>query len=219
MVCYCEKRRIIYIHLPKCAGLTIETILLQKYDFKHFTFKDTKDPYKFLRDPRGKIGIYKYILKYSNEAKIYDLNSFQKFTFIRNPYTKAESSIRYLHKNTHMGNSRLRHEDRNYFPMNIKEFYYLSLNKSYFYMHFCLSQTKCLEDLDGNVDFIIGRFENLMDDLKRILFDLFKLEVFEIENVHVNKSDKDLLKLNTEEIKKITIKICNDDFINFGYEI
>lgn len=219
MVCYCEKRKILYIHLPKCAGLTIESILLKKYEFKHFTFGDSQDPYKFLRDPRAKIGVYKYILKYSNEAKIYDFSTFQKFTFIRNPYTKAESGIRYLHKNNHYNNSKREMGNRDYFPLNIKEFYLMSLNKHYYYMHFCISQTKCLEDLDGNVDFIVGRFENLMEDLRKILFENFGFEPFEIENVHVNKSDKSLLKLDIEEIKKMAIKIYASDFINFGYEI
>lgn len=223
MVCYCPERKILYVHLPKCAGLTIEAILIKRYGFKHFTFPDTDDPYPFLREPRGKLGIYKYILKYSNEAKIYDLNSFRKFTIVRNPYKRGVSAIRYLHKNSV---KRALYEEegkpavkKGHFPMDIDNFYYSALNNDYHYMHFCLSQKKSLEDLDGNIDFIIGRFENLMPELRRILFTEFVFEEFNIESLHVNQSDQSLLQLNTDKVRDLIRQIHYDDFEFFGYPI
>lgn len=221
MVCYCPERKILYIHLPKCAGLTIESILIKQYNFKHFTFPDSKDQYKFLRDPRGKIGIFKYILKYSNESKIYDLTSFRKFTIVRNPYKKAESAIRYLHK-TNIKHSIDRENKtirKSLFPMGIDFFYRFSLINDYYYMHFCLSQSKCLEDLNGNIDFTIGKFENLMPELRRILFDEYGFEPFDIERIHVNKSVKELLTFDVDNVNSLIATIHLDDFKNFGYDL
>ena len=225
MVCYCPERRILYIHLPKCAGITIESVLIKKYGFKHFSFPDSNDQYKFLRDPRGKMGIFKYILKYSNEAKIYDLTSFRKFTIVRNPYKKAESAIRYLHKSyvkrsiKQIGEMMEMKNRKSLFPLGIDFFYRFALIDDYYYMHFCLSQSKSLEDLNGNIDFTIGKFENLMPELRRILFDQYGLEPFEIENVHANKSIKELLNFDVNNVNKIVKSIHIDDFNNFGYDI
>lgn len=247
MVCYCPEKRILYIHLPKCAGLTIESILIKKYGFKHFTFPDSDDQYKFLRDPRGKIGIFKYILLYSNESKIYDLTSFRKFTIVRNPFNKAESAIRYLHKNNARHNAEIEKMKKmieiptgienpvikeiinrkmnnvigntsSKFPMGIDFFERYCLCNDYYYMHFTLSQTRCLEDLNGNIDFTIGKFEELMPELRRILFGLYELEEFQIEKIHVNRTSKEYLDIDNNKVKICVRELHMQDFINFGYD-
>jgi hypothetical protein len=213
MVCYCPERKILYIHIPKCAGLTIEGILLNKYGFKHFTFPNTNDPYPFLRCPKGKLGIFRYILKYSNESKIYNLKSFKKFTFVRNPYTKGESAIRYLHE------CAITEPVKQHFPLGIDRFYLTCLNREYYYNHYCLSQITCIEDDEGNNDFRIGRFENLMDDLKNILFNEYELEPFNIDGLHANKSNKAILELKLENVYRNIAKIQKRDFELLGYDI
>lgn len=249
MVCYCPERRILYIHLPKCAGLTIESVLIKKYGFKHFTFPDSDDQYRFLRDPRGKIGIFKYILLYSNEARIYDLTSFRKFSIVRNPYNKAESAIRYLHKNNARHNAELEklksvtngsnpmiqqnpmfkemmkrkmtgivNNTTFKFPMGIDFFERYCHVNDYYYMHFSLSQSKCLEDLNGIIDFEIGKFEDLMPELRRILFGIYELEEFPIEKVHINKTSRELLNMDINKVREVIKDIHNDDFVNFGYD-
>lgn len=224
MVCYCPERKILYIHIPKCAGLTVESILLKQYGFKHFTFPGTEDQYSFLRDPRGKLGIYRYILKYSNEAKTIDFNEYRKFAVVRNPYSRGESGIRYLHKSS--VKQSMAHDINGkpyikpgHFPMGIDRFYKTCLLRDYYYMHFCLSQTRSLEDLEGNIDFTICRFENLMPDLRRVLFDEYGLEPFDIEKVHVNKSVKERLTMNIEQVRKKTREIHEEDFKILGYDI
>lgn len=226
MVCYCPERRILFIHLPKCAGLTVESILIQNYGFKHFTFKSglRGDPYPFLREPRGKIGFFKYILKYSEEAKTIDFSTYRKFAVVRNPYTRAESGIRYLHKCSVKNSA---YKDQNgklclkpgHFPMSIDKFYRTCLIRDYYYVHFCLSQVDSLKDLDGNIDFTIVRFENLIDDLKSLLFDEYGMDVTDIEKVHANKSEIRNLTLDRSHVMKLVSKIHKEDFNILGYDI
>lgn len=216
---YSEEHKIVYVHIPKCAGLTVEAILSKKYNFKYFTFPDTEDHYKFLRDPRGKIGFYKYILLYSQEAqKFNNFEGWQKFTFVRDPYSRGISAVRYLHETFLKHTHTLKIESAK-FPMNIEAFYLTCLINDYYYMHFILSQKASLEDLQGRVDFIIGRFENLMPDLRRILFDTFKLEEFDIEKVHANNSNKKLLVFNDDKIKEKIRQIHQEDFETFNYAL
>lgn len=224
MVCYCPERKILYIHIPKTGGLTVESILMGKYGFKHFTFPGTTDPYPFLREPRGKLGIYRYILLYSNEAKTIDFSKYKKFTVVRNPYTRGESGIRYLHKSS--AKTSLSRDvngevvvKKGHFPMGIERFYRTCLVRDYYYMHFCLTQVKSLEDLDGNIDFTICRFENLMPDLRRVLFDEYELQPFDIENVHVNKSVKERLELNIQQVRKKISEVSREDFKVLGYDM
>lgn len=179
MVCYCARRRVIYIHIPKTGGLTVEKILCELYGFKKFTFK--KGNYDFLHDPLGKHGILKYILNYSEERNVYDLNSFFKFSFIRNPRDRCISAIKYLYQTSLNKNLP--------FPRDHSEFIKWSRSKNYYYMHFCLSQEDCLKNLSDHIDIdYIGRFENLMEDLKYVLVDILKMKYRSFDSVHENKS-------------------------------
>lgn len=210
MCCYNLEHRVIFIHLPKTGGLSVECVLIKQFGFQRFTFDFTNDPYPFLRDSRGKEGILRYLLKYSNERKLYDLSTFRKIGVVRNPYERCESAVRYLHKSS-IGKFK--------FPMNMKDFYYTSLDRHYYYMHFCLNQKRSLEDLDGNIDMeCVCRFKNLFEDLGVILFDICGFERQEIKQIHINKSDKNILQLNPQEMRLLITKIHYDDFDTFEFE-
>lgn len=210
MVCYCPFRKILYIHNPKVAGLTIEKILMEKYSFKHFTFEGGKD-FPFLIDPRGKLGIFRYVLLYSNESKIYDLKSFFKFSFVRNPYNRAISCIKFL-------DIASKRKGMN-FPKRLEEFMMTARSNNYYYIHFSTTQYRHL--LDENDQFLfnyIGKFESLHEDLEHVLFNILKLPRKNIKNIHENKSDKSKLNLDIIAISRIVDIINNEDFDFFGYD-
>lgn len=176
MVCFCPLRKIIYIHIPKTGGLTIENILVNEYGFVYFTFN--KGRYEFLRQNDSGIGIFQYILENSYESKIYDLESFYKFTFIRNPVDRAMSAIRYLKK-----------VDIFNFPKTFELFLKRCNTDPYYNIHFLISQKQQIMNSEGIVSFdFIGRFEFLMDDLKKVLIDICKLEIKDFKNVHENST-------------------------------
>lgn len=211
MVCYCPIRKIIYIHVPKTGGLSVEKILVDMYGFKHFTF-ESRDKYEFIKNPRGKLGIFRYILKYSRESKIYDLKSFFKFALIRDPYSRGISAFRFLYGNCRRLNI--------LFPNNLEDFYERCKVDDYFYLHFLLTQHDVLADENGEVNFdYIGRFENFQEDLEEVLFDILKFPRKNISSVHVNKSNPDSIDFNQNEMKSLIELVCKTDFEFFGYEL
>lgn len=203
MVCYCSRRRILFIHIPKTGGLTVEKILCDFYGFKKFTFRNGS--YDFLNDPAGKRGIFKYILSHSEEAKKYDLKNFYKFAFVRNPLTRAVSAINYLSDRSHKNDGR--------FPRDYQTFVRRSRADVYFYMHFNLNQVDCLKDDNNEINFqFIGRFENLMNDLNKVLIDILGLRKFDFDSIHVNKSSHKML-FSEENLREDILRIHEKDFI------
>jgi hypothetical protein len=202
MCCYNLERKIIFIHIPKTGGMSIERILIENYGFKNFRFLG--GPYEFLNKNEGTLGFFKYILNHSKESKELDLLSFTKFTFVRNPHTRAISGVRYL--NQKISN----------FPDNVFSFYQRSLTDNFFNVHFNMSQSNCIKDLNDEIKIdYIGKYENFSEDLEHILFDIFKFERKDISKYHIHKSDKKIFDLDEDLIKEIADSIHKEDFERF----
>jgi hypothetical protein len=209
MVCYCPIRRILYIHIPKTGGLTIEKILIKEYGFRHFTFPN--GPYEFLESEEGKNGILRYVLTHSEESRTYDILSFTKFTFVRNPRTRSMSAIRYL--------ARVASERTEEFYDNFYDFYLDCQRRPPLYIHFIMSQSKSLEDLNGRINFDhIGRFEEFRKELERILFMELNLPVRDLSVYYENRSDPTLVEFDEELVSRISRELHSEDFDRFGYE-
>ena len=96
MVLISDKKKYIFIHIPKTGGMTIkETIKSQDKDIKNM--EKIKLKYN--------INNYFYISReyhYTyNELKNYlqnDFNNYFKFAFVRNPYDRLYSAIEYIKK-------------------------------------------------------------------------------------------------------------------------
>jgi hypothetical protein len=210
MVCYCGVRKILYLHVPKTGGLTIEKILIKEYGFKHFTFPNGQ--YEFLEQNECKNGIFRYILEYSEESKIYDLTTFTKFTFVRDPRTRAMSAVHFL--------GRLASEQCRPFYDNLYDFYLACQRKPAMYIHFIMTQSKCLEDKDGRIDFDhIGRFENFLPDLEKILFTELGLPRVDLTVYHENATDPSLVEFDGELVSRISQEIHLEDYERFGYSL
>lgn len=206
MVCFSLEKKIIYIHVPKTGGMSIERILINMYGFKNFTFDDGS--YEFLHKKEGQNGFFKYILNYSKESKEHDLMSWVKFTFVRNPYSRACSGVRYLYEN-----------NNDILPSNLLDFYKVCEMKPFFYIHFIMTQCCVLRDLNNEIKMdYIGRFENFREDLEYILFECLKLERKDLSKYHIHRSDPRITQFDSNLVEEISNEIHKEDFNFFGYK-
>ena len=222
----------IYIHIPKNGGLYISEILEKFYNFNtyYFTAENHIDyldldyqnlnknnqihNYKGFLNIRKK-GILRYYKNSKKFNKLADMNddkwnSYFKFTFTRNPFTKCISAYNYLKK-----------YNKNILTLNEVLQNTLSLS-NYEYFHLIIPQYEQLINNENNIDFnFIGHFDNLNEDL---IIALSKIGILNIKhryylenNIVINSNSvQDNLEINEETIKLIN-EIFKDDFDKFKY--
>lgn len=209
MACYSEKLKVLYIHIPKTGGTTIENILIDLYDFKRVTFE--YGSYDFVRDIRSRMGFYRYMMLYSNEAKIIDFSSYYKFTFVRHPHSRLMSAIKFICK--------IKSDFGDTVPDNLLELYEEAEKNPFMYNHMIITQRQCIEDFDNCISMdYIGRYENFIDDLKHVLHDILKLPKRNIQMYHLNKSNSDI-ELDQNDVALLSNEIHQEDFSTFDYSL
>ena len=167
----------IYLHIPKNGGLYIEHILNKYYGFKSYYL--THEDHKSFGDDETvinngflhlkKYGIYKYFETSKKFSEMMNMdeekwNSYYKFTFVRNPYTKFVSAFNYLHAGLQLKDENLKSNS----CINT----ILDKNNlgAYIFTHLCITQKEHMKDKNENINFnFIGRFEQLDEDLITIL--------------------------------------------------
>lgn len=191
----------IFIHIPKCAGTTIEKLLNMStkecfYEKKinspqHFSWQELKEKISF------------------------DYSNYFKFSIIRNPYDRIISEYKWRNKN--IGALKFNYDryftDINTYIENIEYFMYDFNMDRHLY-----SQSFFLKDKDDKIskDIEIFDFKNLeplwqkIEDITKIPRSLFP---------KANNTDSFFLTKNhisEENIKKIQ-KIYQEDFDNFKF--
>lgn len=158
------KKKIIFVHIPRCGGTTIEKNLWKNEFNSDFNF-DKSDKKHLLQ---GFVDQYrnKYQLDglqhltFHNIKKIYpeESKNFFKFSFIRNPYSRIASA--------YAGVMTFRKDLRNFLVIykdtSFKKF--LQLIKKNMHTHW-LPMNDFFDDKDLN---FIGRFENYDGDLEKL---------------------------------------------------
>jgi hypothetical protein len=136
-------------------------------------------------------------------------NSYTKFCFIRNPYDRAYSG--WKHMNIVLNKTSIFYD-------------YISQNKynvsDIEYAHVFMNQKTHIQDENGNCGInIIGKFETLEDDFKKILKHLGYTRFLHREKkVNVsNIEESDVLKLDIKTIRRLN-EICNEDLDTFHYK-
>jgi hypothetical protein len=230
-----HEKKAIYIHIPKTAGTYIGHTLINYYgfksylklllkrrpdheqvcrthDFKPVLTRHNHNNYTFYNKVMGVL-TYCKTSDYINKITGMDLEkwkTYTKFCFIRNPYDRARSGANYMIKNFKYDLSFPEYLNKDPFDVSDIE-----------YGHVFMSQKRQIEDVDGTcgVD-IIGRFENLEDDLRRILNIIgFNKIVHTPKQLNAAKEEKtDEIKLTKETIQRINY-LFGDDFETFHYKI
>jgi len=229
-----HEKKAIYIHIPKTAGTYIGKMLMKYYGFTSYLkllLKRRPDhdivcqTYRFKNVPTktGKSNnthynklmgllVYCKTSDYINKICNMDANKWQtytKFCFIRNPYDRVQSGVKYLTKTV---KNELSVDDYiRLDPLDVSDIEY---------GHVFMTQKTQIQDIDGKcgVD-VIGRFENLEEDFRRILNLIGFTKI-----VHVPQKFNITSEGVTTELKfkESTLKLINqlfaEDFDAFHYK-
>jgi len=195
--------RTIFVHIPKVAGQSIETMFLNDLNL------DWSERSKLLlRKKRflekgplrlAHLKAHEYVdFNYIAEE---EFNDFFKFSFVRNPYSRAYSYYKYL------GYSKVCTFE--YFVSNILS---KKIKQDEF---FFVSQTNYLYDKKGKllVDFV-GKFENIKEDIKYVIN---KSNIKSKTLPHVNRS-KNEIKRGISKLIKTPSMLLNISFNNPIYK-
>jgi len=186
---------VVYIHIPKTAGISVSKSLFNI----------------------DSVGHYKYVdyLKYMDKEF---LQSAYKFTFVRNPYDRALSAYNYLinggrgHKLDLLYQSKLI-KYRSFSDFVLRCF----TNKKYLdYLHFEPQIDFLLAS--GKIDFdYIGKIENFNFDFDCIKRKLNRQDAIALKTNYSRKEAYDN-ELISDEVKQIIYKAYISDFTTLGYE-
>jgi len=210
-----HEHKIIFIHIPKCAGSSIEVYFKQK------PFDWTKPNYKNLTGwcPKRKIHLQHATAKQLLDLDLINLktwNSYYKFSIVRNPWSKSLSDYLWMNRN-YMFKSTF--NDYLNSSGRFKDILNDSSIKQYRGDH--LMSQKDFISLNGKivVDKII-RFENIKDEFKELSN---KLNLPSELLPHDKKGKKRFSHYShfysDNEIELIREKYSNDiDFFNYQFK-
>jgi len=192
---YHDKYKCIFVHIPKTAGKSILTVLLEQDSCGHIPVLDYRifDRYKF--------------------------ETYFKFAFVRNPWDRFLSAYTYLKKGgissydkiwskTYLSN----YEDFESFVLDLQD---ITIAKKIIKgVHF-RPQYDFVCDYKFNIKVnFIGKMENIDDDFEYVANKLGKI----VKIPHLNKSvHKDYRDLYSHKMKQIVYNLYEKDIKIFGY--
>jgi len=208
-----DRRKVIFIHIPKCGGVSIERSI-----HKALGGNDYITYQNLIRIPRNTddkrsdgLNLHSTMGDYRRHygSRISD---FYIFSFVRNPWRRMVSHYEYLIK---MTNKRISENNQISFPQFVQ-----------------IAQTKLLQySIHGYDEFIqdrygtpinfVGKLENIEDDLRKVGNDV-KLEIKEI--LHMNQTDLTLKEHENWKdyynpgLKDRVYNIFKDDIEKYEYE-
>jgi hypothetical protein len=149
----------IFVHIPKCAGTSIESALIPIMS-NHKSFKDFSEEERSQFWLPGNKGLQHRKLRRYEQT--FMLDEYFIFGFVRNPWDRAISQIRYLRSVT--GKSFFHGDD---FKEHVR--IYCNTKKNVWGHDLGACQLDYFKDLSGEVrvDFV-GRFESLSNDFRMV---------------------------------------------------
>ena len=221
-----HEKKAIFIHIPKTAGIYVRETLSKNYGFELFCLK-RPDHIKFcgtnlklnknqqLSFCNKTVSVLDYYKTSKDLSDLMDMdeekwNTYYKFCFIRNPYDRIVSAWNYTCQTE---------------KLNISFSKYLKLKDivtetEYFHVFFPQSKQVFNDKNEIAFDFI-GKYENLEDDLKKILITIG----FKEDEITHNKNPKNKrphksnnILINSQETLEIVNEICKSDFERLDYE-
>jgi hypothetical protein len=214
------EHNIIYYHCHKTAGSFIQEKLFDNFDFIVYNFLVFEDLKRFYLDRNE--GIFRKVKRMFVEEKLIDQNyeNFKHFSFVRNPYTRFISGWKYV------SGTILKNKNKYKDEISVDDLQ-LTINNRHsyddlIYTHIFMTQYDMLKDNEGNISLdFIGRYENLISDFKKYLYNFFEKEdVDSIEDVKINENPikyGNYSQYYTKEILNFVNQNFDEDFKHFNY--
>lgn len=212
-------KKLLFIHIPKTGGTSIEHFFEINKNENFCFYRWDRDQYEFTAKykPFTKSGKINYEPQHYPVEVLKDLlndyDSFFKFTFVRNPYTKLISEYYWS------GNKKLS-DISEFDPVDFHEWC-----KVFLKLPDQSHKEPQVNYADETVDFI-GRYENFRDDFISLLKILSTgnddYKVFENKQIphefSTGTEKSVLLPLLTNETKELIFDAYNQDFMRFDYD-
>lgn len=220
-----HEHKCIFIHIPKCAGTSIELALghldnhTERNGQDHRSIRMIEQPYLIPKVFSSKEKImqvynrkkYEYFIKVDNYRNKYTVTkqqyeSYLKFTIVRNPWSRAFS----WYKNVMSDDNHLKeYEIKN--EISLKEFLLQFAGKG-----MLRSQLYWIKSFDDSIPLdYIGRFERLSEDMHEIFR---RLNMKNVSLPHeIQGSKEDYRKYYDDESNDIILDIYKEEIDIFGY--
>lgn len=201
----------IFVHIPKCAGTSVETSLLPTVT-GHTSFKQLSEDERSRFWLPGRRGLqHSKIRRY---ARFFPVNEYFRFAFVRNPWDRAISQISYL---------RSRAGEWTFPGITFKEQIRHYCRSSRNIWGHDLGACQCDYLIDGSgkvaIDFV-GRFENLVNDFNSICHAVGYGEPPQLPHVfNSNRSDHYSTYYDDESADWIRTRFQRDlEFFGYRFE-
>ena len=195
-VSFFYRNKVLFIHIPKAAGISVYKGLFDIDSFGHYDFKRYQ----------------KYFLNFQFK-KLY------KFTIVRNPYTRLQSAFHYLKAGGRGVASDIEYQQMLKGVNDFDEFILEWLNESNMEKidHF-RTQSSYLYNLKKHIklDFI-GKFEDLDSDYKIVSRKVNSAKQLPMMNKNPNLFYFNSISSSKTVIDKIN-RLYQEDFVNFDYK-
>jgi Sulfotransferase family len=201
-----EKFKTVFIHIPKCAGQSVETVFLSKTGLTW----ETRSPLllRYNHDPR--LGPERLAHLYAEEyvrlgyISLSDFNSYFKFSIVRNPWERLVSVYKYRFANTGLSFFEF---VRFYFPKEGMSDYRRHLEPQWKFV------------CDANKSVIIDkliRMENLQQEIESLFLKIFNERIV-LPKINQSLNSTDYRRFYDDRTARFVEEFYKDDIKLFSY--
>lgn len=198
-----RRRKTLFLHVPKTAGVSVQHALFGGVIFYH-------RPYRH------------YELLFSRE----DLASLYKFSFVRNPWDRLVSAWTYLRRNASTGNTE-NVPGAKWFTDHVAQYadfetfvlrWVSKRNVENAHNHFH-PQVSFLKNVAGRIDLdFVGRYENLAEDFRQVSQALGSTATLEVRNRTRARQSTPYRECYSPKTAEVVAGAYEDDIQAFGYQ-